>query len=928
MPMLLDINRKLLARSDRVKSVDFHPTEPHVICGLYNGQVKIWNYETQTDLKTFEVTDVPVRCVKYIARKNWFVSGSDDFQLRVYNISTGEKITSFEAHPDYIRCLTVHPTLSLVLTGSDDMTVKCWDWEKGWRCVQIFEGHTHYIMALAINPKDPQTFASACLDHTVKVWSLGNPVPNFSLEAHEKGVNYVDYYHGGDKPYLVTTGDDRLVKIWDYHSKSCVQTLESHTANVSFAIFHPSLPIILSGSEDGTIKIWHSSTYRLENTLSYGLERAWCVAYRKSGNEVAVGFDEGAVVVKLGRDEPSVSMDTSGKIVYAKNTEILTANVSNVGSDGEAVEDGQRLMVSLRDLGTTEVYPQSLQHSPNGRFVTVCGDGEYIIYTSLAWRNKAFGSGTSFAWATDSNTYAVQEGKSKIKVYRSFKERPGLIKQSGGSWAIEGIHGGTLLAARGNGFVMFWDWETGSIVRRIEVDATNVSWSSTGNLVAITSEDSFYILNFDRDAYNARLDSGEIVGDEGVEEAFDVIAEISESVKTAKWVGDCFIYTNSTNRLSYLVGDQPHVINHFDQGIYLLGYLPTHNRIYVADKDLNIYSYALSLTVVEYQTAILRGDLEGAEAILPSVPADQRNRIARFLEGQDLKELALQVSTDPDHRFDLAISLNDLETALNLVRSSPEAGSQAKWKIVGDKALSAWQMDLAKESFEKAGDLSALLLLFTSLSDRKGLENLAITAKEKGLNNIAFASYLQLGDSKNCIDILIQTDRLPEAAIFARSYNPSLVPEIVEKWKLNLDKENRSKISQTIANPKEDKELFEHSINNNSNNSGSEGSGVLVEKPSSPEEFSNEEQQQQQQQPISEILSSKTQDIVEKAKNGAEELVEKVKDLSVNEDKTNGESESTTDKAPVTLEPVVEPETETSQKEGGGDKKSKKNKKK
>ena len=66
-------------------------------------------------------------------------------------------------------------------------------------------------MALAINPKDTQTFASACLDHTVKVWSLGNPVPNFSLDAHEKGVNYVDYYHGGDRPYIVTTGDDRYV---------------------------------------------------------------------------------------------------------------------------------------------------------------------------------------------------------------------------------------------------------------------------------------------------------------------------------------------------------------------------------------------------------------------------------------------------------------------------------------------------------------------------------------------------------------------------------------------------------------------------------------------------------------------------------------------------------------------------------------------
>lgn len=90
-----------------------------------------------------------------------------------------------------------------------------------------------------------------------------------------------------------------LVKIWDYHSKSCIQVLEGHTSNVSFAIFHPSLPIIVSGSEDGTVKIWHSGTYRLENTLNYGLERCWCVAYTNKGNDVGFGFDEGAVVVKV-----------------------------------------------------------------------------------------------------------------------------------------------------------------------------------------------------------------------------------------------------------------------------------------------------------------------------------------------------------------------------------------------------------------------------------------------------------------------------------------------------------------------------------------------------------------------------------------------------------------------------------------------------
>lgn len=76
---------------------------------------------------------------------------------------------------------------------------------------------------------------------------------------------------------------------------------------------------------------------------------------------------------------------------------------------------------------------------------------------------------------------------------------------------------------------MFWDWETGAVVRRIEVDATSVSWSQSGTLVAITGEDTVYVLRFDRDAYNARVDSGATVGDEGVEEAFELVAEVSEA---------------------------------------------------------------------------------------------------------------------------------------------------------------------------------------------------------------------------------------------------------------------------------------------------------------------------------------------------------------------------------------------------------------
>ena len=88
----------------------------------------------------------------------------------------------------------------------------------------------------------------------------------------------------GDRPYLISGADDKLVKVWDYQTKACVQTLEGHTHNVSAVCFHPELPIIVSGSEDGSVRIWHATTYRLENTLNYGLERLWALGYARGSN--------------------------------------------------------------------------------------------------------------------------------------------------------------------------------------------------------------------------------------------------------------------------------------------------------------------------------------------------------------------------------------------------------------------------------------------------------------------------------------------------------------------------------------------------------------------------------------------------------------------------------------------------------------------
>ena len=46
----------------------------------------------------------------------------------------------------------MHPTLPYLLSSSDDMLIKLWDWDKGWMCTQIFEGHSHYVMQVLRPP--------------------------------------------------------------------------------------------------------------------------------------------------------------------------------------------------------------------------------------------------------------------------------------------------------------------------------------------------------------------------------------------------------------------------------------------------------------------------------------------------------------------------------------------------------------------------------------------------------------------------------------------------------------------------------------------------------------------------------------------------------------------------------------------------------
>ena len=180
------------------------------------------------------------------------------------------------------------------------------------------------------------------------------------------------------------------------------------------------------------------------------------------------------------------------------------------------------------------------------------------------------------------------------------------------------------------------------------------------------------------------------------------------------------------------------------------------------------------------------------------------------------KDKALEVSTDPEQRFELALQLNKLDVAYQLAESntspirflSSESNIESKWKQVGDAALQSWNLVLAEKAFKQSKDLGSLLLIYTSTGSREGLVELSALAREACQHNISFTCQLALGNIASCIDILTSTERFSEAVLFSKTYKPSLTAGLVELWKTELVKSGKEKIAKGIASPDGNLELF------------------------------------------------------------------------------------------------------------------------
>uniref|UniRef100_A0A672UTK8 Bromodomain and WD repeat domain containing 3 n=1 Tax=Strigops habroptila TaxID=2489341 RepID=A0A672UTK8_STRHB len=250
-------------------------------------------------------------------------------------------------HLSSVYCIAFDRSGRRIFTGSDDCLVKIWATDDG-RLLSTLRGHSAEISDMAVNYENTLLAAGSC-DKVVRVWCLRTCAPVAVLQGHSASITSIQFSPArkGTTRYLTSTGADGTICFWQWHANtmkfkdrpvkfaersrpgvqiSCssfssggmfiatgstdhviriyylgsespekMAELESHTVrdkSESKSFFSPCFTLFqelglrfVSGSRDGTARIWH---YQQQDWKSVVLD----MATKMTGNNVASGEDK------------------------------------------------------------------------------------------------------------------------------------------------------------------------------------------------------------------------------------------------------------------------------------------------------------------------------------------------------------------------------------------------------------------------------------------------------------------------------------------------------------------------------------------------------------------------------------------------------------------------------------------------------------
>jgi WD40 repeat protein len=249
----------------------------------------VWDLNTNTEIATLNGHTSAVVCCAVFAEGRRALSGSRDNTLKVWNLDSNTEIATLTGHSGAVTCCTVFAEGTRALSGSYDSTLKVWDLDTN-TVITTLNGHSEHVRCCAVFSACNSVFKRQNLELVYAFLACGSskltddngegagesssPIAKrakVSNAGTTSAAPFTDDEGGGVA--LAETHEYRSTK---FHDVCVIRGVIRRI--FEFAREHDSDERrAISGSGDGTLKVWDLESYTEISTIETGYDGGvWC----------------------------------------------------------------------------------------------------------------------------------------------------------------------------------------------------------------------------------------------------------------------------------------------------------------------------------------------------------------------------------------------------------------------------------------------------------------------------------------------------------------------------------------------------------------------------------------------------------------------------------------------------------------------------
>uniref|UniRef100_A0A4X2L5C1 Bromodomain and WD repeat domain containing 3 n=1 Tax=Vombatus ursinus TaxID=29139 RepID=A0A4X2L5C1_VOMUR len=210
-------------------------------------------------------------------------------------------------HLSSVYCVAFDRSGRRIFTGSDDCLVKIWATDDG-RLVSTLRGHSAEISDMAVNYENTLLAAGSC-DKVIRVWCLQTCAPVAVFQGHSASITSIQFCPArkGTTRYLTSTGADGTICFWQWH----VNTLKFKDrplkftersrpgVQISCCSFSSGGMFIVTGSTDHVIRIYYLGSESPEKIaeLESHTDKVVAVQFCNNGDRFVSGSRDGTAKI-------------------------------------------------------------------------------------------------------------------------------------------------------------------------------------------------------------------------------------------------------------------------------------------------------------------------------------------------------------------------------------------------------------------------------------------------------------------------------------------------------------------------------------------------------------------------------------------------------------------------------------------------------